>query len=212
MKSHNTLISLIDIEQLRSTMIAMAPKKKTEFNIREAVKSHEAEIHSLMSERGYTIVDIAKMFNEIHVPVTANTISAYLRELAGAANSNKKGAISSKKAVASSKIARSEVVVPTIAGPQAPMVIIGDNAAPVTLAKDDQAIGDQATAASVLDCKNDTDPFANNAEVVVLTGTDGQVTNHPHPAPPNVAEADESRSLLDFLHEDEVPPLPFGAK
>ena len=212
MKSHNTQITLSQIEKLRSNMVAMPTKEKTEFNMREAVKSLEAEIHLLMSERGYTVVDIAKMFNEAHVSATANTIAAYLREPAAVVINNKKGAISSKKTVTSSKIARSEVVVSTIARPQAPMVTIGENAAPVTLAKDDQVIGDQATASSALDLANVTGPFANNAEAAVQTETDGQLTNHPQSALPANAEADESRSFLDFLHEDEVPPLPFGAK
>lgn len=96
MKSHNTQITLSQIEKLRSNMVAMPTKEKTEFNMREAVKSLEAEIHLLMSERGYTVVDIAKMFNEAHVSATANTIAAYLREPAAVVINNKKGAISSK--------------------------------------------------------------------------------------------------------------------
>jgi hypothetical protein len=57
-------------------------KKKTNFNMREVVKTLHTEIHNLISEQGYTFAEIEERFNQIGVKVTASTIAAYAREVA----------------------------------------------------------------------------------------------------------------------------------
>lgn len=84
-------INLEQLESLRFKMIAMPAKQKAELNIREAVKSLEAEIRSMLTD-GYTLVDIARMFKEVDAEVTASTIAAYLRDMTAGRVTKKKAA------------------------------------------------------------------------------------------------------------------------
>ena len=84
--------SLAKLNELKSKMAAMPAKVKEEFNNRETVQNLEIEIRSLLSDGGYSLIDIAKMFAETGISITSSSIAAYLREFSEGSNARKKKA------------------------------------------------------------------------------------------------------------------------
>jgi arginine repressor len=96
--TQKTTIDLAQLEQLRHMFQSLPPKQKTEFNTREAVKVLHKDIQKLISLNGYTFAEIAELFNDVGVQVTASTIAAYARELAiGEKKSSKSKAATQKE-------------------------------------------------------------------------------------------------------------------
>ena len=96
--TQKTTIDLAQLEQLRHMFQSLPPKQKTEFTTREAVKVLHKEIQELISVNGYTFAEIAELFNDVGVQVTASTIAAYARELAIGEKKSSKSRAATQKA------------------------------------------------------------------------------------------------------------------
>lgn len=107
MTKRKAKITLTQLELLRSKMIAMPAKQKTEFNDGEAINLLATEIRRLIAD-GYSFVDIAGMVAEVDASISPSTIAACLRDASKVSGDKNKRA---KKPTKSSVLKPTEGIV-----------------------------------------------------------------------------------------------------
>lgn len=195
MSTKKTLIRVDKLEVLRSKMIAMPVKQKAELNIREAVKSLEVEIRSML-KNGYTVLDIARMFGEVDAEVTASTIAAYLREMPPGNNNRKKASRAGIKKVLAERI-NAVKTVPVLGEAEASTVSVEHNLNPRNPILDADTIVPELTSTVIGDLEQEASWVRKIDELAGWGAAKSEIADLPDPILHQVAPQAGSSIPID---------------